>query len=120
MVGRAPLDDLLPGNSSNRLFAPLRAARHGALLEFELRGHGLAQRLAHGLEGDPVVDVGEEALDDEPDGLGARDAPRLRGSWMKAPSLPPASPSPCALLKVYAAPIERPPAKRLSTFAWRP
>ena len=47
-------------------------------LELELGGDGLAERLPDGLEGDPVVDVGEEALDDQPD---RRLAARCPATW---------------------------------------
>ena len=45
--------------------------------ELELGRDGLPERLLDRLEGDPVVDVGEEALDDQPDGGLARHAARL-------------------------------------------
>src|SRR4051794_29123888 len=54
----------------------MRAVREGRTSEFQLVGHGLAEGLLDGLDRDPVVDVGEEPLDDQADGLLALDAAR--------------------------------------------
>ena len=39
---------------------------------FQLRGHGLPECFLNRFQGDPIVDVCEEALDNEPDGGLAR------------------------------------------------
>ncbi len=44
---------------------------------FELGCNGLPESFAHRFNADPVVHVGEEAFDDQPDGFSTRDAAGL-------------------------------------------